>query len=115
MAVIRKILAVVIAYVVFAASAGAWFGLSGHKPHVDAPLLFKLETLAYGVFFSLLAGFLVRLISRSQTLALNYILAGLMFLLAAVSLLLSDGSHWTQWLTMAIFAPCSLLGGKIKN
>lgn len=112
---LRKILAIVIAYVVFAASAGAWFQLTGQKPHYDATLTFKLETLAYGVLFSLIAGFLVRLISRSPVLTLNYILAALMFSLAAISLILSGGSHWTQWMTMFIFAPCSMLGGKIQK
>jgi len=41
---IRKIVAVVAGYLVFALSAGAWFLLMGHPPHADAPLSFKLMT-----------------------------------------------------------------------
>jgi hypothetical protein len=110
---IRKIIAVTAGYLVFALSAGLWFPLMGHKPHAPAPAGFQLATLAYGLFFSLLAGLVSRLIGRS--FMLNYILAAVMFLGAALSLLFSAGSHWTQLFTMLFFAPCSLLGGKLKR
>lgn len=112
---IRKITAVVVGYLVFAVSAGLWFPLMGYPPHNDAPLAFKIETLAYGVFFSLLAGWLAKLIARSPGVLVNYLLAALMFVLALGSLLFSGGSHWTQFMTLLIFAPCAYLGGRLNK
>lgn len=106
----RKITAVVLGYFIFAASPGAWFPLMGYQPHAAAPMAFMLETLVFGVFFSLLAGWVTRKIGRS--LLINYILAALIFIGAAMSFLFSGGSHWTQVMTLLLFAPVSLLGGK---
>ena len=63
---IRKIAAVIAGYLVFAVSAGLWFPLMGYKPHAAAPWAFMLETLAYGLFFSLLAGWLTAAIGRGE-------------------------------------------------
>ena len=112
---IRKIIAVIAGYTVFALSAGLWFRLMGQKPHADAPLWFKWATLAYGLCFAFLAGIVLRLIARPKTLTLNWIMAGLIFLLAGLSLALSGGSHWTQLMTMGLFAPASLLAGLVKS
>lgn len=109
----RKIMAVIAGYFVFALSAGLWFPFMGYPPHNNAPLAFKLETLAYGVFFSLLAGWLTKKISRAPGPLLNYLLAALMFTIALFSLLFSSGSHWTQWMTLLIFAPCAFFGGRL--
>src|ERR1700712_3864800 len=110
---IRKITAVIAGYLLFALSAVLWFPLMGHKPHAPAPTGFQLATLAYGLFFSLLAGLVTKVIGRS--FLLNYILAAGIVLGAALSLLFSAGSHWTQLFTLLFFAPCSLLGAKFKR
>jgi peptidoglycan/LPS O-acetylase OafA/YrhL len=110
---IRKIMAVIAGYLVFALSAGIWFPLMGYKPHAATPWAFMLETLAYGLFFSLLAGYVTKAIGRS--FLLNYILAALIFLCAVLSLLFSGGSYWTQLMTIFLFAPCSLLGSRFKR
>ena len=111
---ILKIIAVITGYLVFAQSAVLWFPLTGHPPHVDAPLTFKLITLGYGIFFSLLAGWLTRLIARTANDLPDYSLAALMFLLAVLSLLFSGGSHWTQLMTLLVFAPAAFLGRRIR-
>jgi len=112
---IRKILSVIAGYMVFAISSVLLFNLTAHHPHQDASATFKCVTIVYGVFFSILSGFVVQLIAAQKTLTLNYILAGLMFTLAAISLLISTGSHWTQLFAMFIFAPASIVGGYLKN
>lgn len=100
---------------VFAVSSVLLFNLTHHHPHEDAPFNFKLITIAYGVFFSIMAGLVVQLIAKQKRLTLNYILAFAMFSLAGISMVLSEGSHWTQLFAMFIFAPVSVLGGYIKN
>lgn len=107
----RKILAVVAGYMVFAVSAALLFIISGHPAHQNAPWDFKILTIAYGIFFSVLAGLILQLIAKQTTLKLNFILALVIFLLAAVSRFTSGGCHWTQYFAMFIFAPASVLGG----
>jgi len=111
---LRKIIAVIAGYLVFAVSSVLLFQLSGQHPHEAAPLKFKLITIAYGAFFSVVAGFVVQLIARQRKLTLNIILAILMFVLAGISALTSKGDHWTQLFAMLIFAPVSVMGGYLK-
>jgi len=112
---IRKILSVVAGYAVFAVSSVLLFKLMAQPPHQDTTITFKLVTIVYGAFFSVLSGFILQLIARQTKLALNFILALVIFLLAAISMLASAGSHWTQLFAMLIFAPVSVLGGYLKH
>ena len=112
---IRKISSVIASYAIFALSSVLLFNLTGHHPHQDAPAAFKIATVIYGVFFSALAGFVLPLMAGEKKPALNFILALVIFLLAAISLITSKGSHWTQLFAMLIFAPASILGGYLKN
>jgi di/tricarboxylate transporter len=112
---LKKILAVIIGYMVFAISSVLLFTLTGHHPHQDAPFNFKLITIACGVCFSILAGAVVQLIAKQNTLGLNFILASMMFAFAGISMAVSGGSHWTQLFAMFIFAPVSIVGGYIAN
>jgi hypothetical protein len=112
---IRNILSVIVGYLIFAVSSVLLFTLTSHKPHGDASTTFKIATIIYGVFFSVIAGFVVQLIAKQKTLTLNYILALVIFLFAAISLITATGTHWTQLFAMLIFAPVSVLGGYIKN
>ena len=112
---IRNIIAVIIGYAVFAVSSVLLFQVTGQAPHQDASLQFKIITFFYGLFFSVAAGYVVQLIATQTKLTLNYILTGLMFLLAAMSIVFSKGSsHWTQLFAMFIFAPASMIGGQLK-
>jgi peptidoglycan/LPS O-acetylase OafA/YrhL len=111
---VRKILAVIVAYIIFAITAVLLFNISGHNPHQDAPLTFKCLTLAYGVFFSIIAGCVLQLIAKTKNLRLNIILALVMFAFAGISLLTSAGNHWTQLFAMVAFAPSSIVGGYLK-
>jgi hypothetical protein len=67
------------------------------------------------LFFSIISGLILQLIAKQENLTLNFILAGVIFLLATVSLFTSSGSHWTQLFAMFIFAPASILGGRLKK
>jgi uncharacterized membrane protein YccC len=112
---IRKIISVIAGYAVFAVSSVLLFVLSGHQPHQDAPVKFKVATLLYGIFFALLSGVVVQLIARQKTLFLNFILSVVISLLAGISLINSTGSHWTQYFAVFVFGPVSIWGGYIKN
>jgi len=108
---IRKILSVIAGYLIFAVTSVLLFKLAAQDPHQPASGQFMMITLAWGIFFSVIAGMIVQLVSGSRTLFLNYILASMMFAFAAISMILSKGSHWTQLFAMLVFAPVSIVGG----
>ena len=112
---IRNILAVIAAYALFAVSSVLLFTLTGHRPHHAAPLDFKLMTIVYGLFFAILSGLILQVIAGQKKLTVNFILVAVIFSLAAISLLTSRGSHWTQLYAMFLFAPSSILGGYLRN
>ncbi|MGM9477899.1 hypothetical protein ACS5PU_15815 [Pedobacter sp. GSP4] len=108
---IRKILAVLAGYAIFVISSLLLFKLSVQRPHADAALNFKILTLVYGAIFSILSGYVLGAIAKSQNLMLNYILALIIAGFAAISLFTAGGSHWTQLFAIIFFAPLSILGG----
>ncbi|MNK32725.1 hypothetical protein D3C87_511930 [compost metagenome] len=110
---IRKILAVLAGYAIFVISSLLLFKLSGQKPHANASMFFKLLTLLYGTCFAALSGYILRLIAKTSNLNLNYVLAIIIAGFATFSLFSASGSHWTQLLAIFIFAPASILGGKL--
>lgn len=110
---LRKNTGVVVGYAIFVISALAYFKLSGHDPHVSASGAFRMLTACYGVFFSMLSGYVLQLIARAKNLQPNYVLAIIMAGFATFSMLKSTGSSWTQMQAIVVFAPVSILGGWI--
>jgi hypothetical protein len=112
---IRKILSVLAGYCIFAVTSLALFMLSGRDPHASASFVFEIVTAIYGILFSFLAGVVVQVIAKNKTLTLNYILALIIAGFAAFSFIASRGDHWTQILSIIIFAPISIVGGSFYN
>jgi hypothetical protein len=108
---IKKILAVIIGYIIFAASALAFFAVFDIEAHSTATTIVMLQTALNGLIFSILAGFISQLIAKTGTLKINYTLALLIAGFAAFSYFKSTGEHWTQLMAIFIFAPASILGG----
>jgi hypothetical protein len=108
----KGIAGIILGYAIFAFSALLFFHISGHDPHARATTLFQAVTLLVGAFFSLLSGVVVQLIAKPRNLMTNYILAIIIAGFAAFSLIKSEGSHWTQLMTIIAFAPLSVTGGQ---
>lgn len=108
---IRKIFGVIAGYLIFAVSAVVLFQASGRDPHKPQSVNFELLTAGYGFLFSFLAGIVLLSIARTRGLGVNYVLAAVMAGFAAFSMLMSGGSHWTQWMAILLFAPASVAGG----
>ncbi|GAB3937459.1 hypothetical protein [Mucilaginibacter myungsuensis] len=108
---VRKILGVIAGYTIFVITGVAYFQLSGHKPHAPATGGFQLLTAVYGAFWSMVAGYVLQLIARTNDLKPNFALAVIIAGFALFSMLKSTGSSWTQVQAMAVFAPASVLGG----
>jgi hypothetical protein len=111
MSILRNTFAVILGYATFVFSAVLLFQLFGIDPHADPSMGVLILVIVYGVVFSFAGGFLTQMISKTERLAINYVLAGLMAGFATFSLLKSTGSYYSQLAAIFLFAPLSALGG----
>jgi hypothetical protein len=108
---VKRIVGVIAGYGIFVVSSLLLFNLSGQKPHAQASTGFQIITALYGIVFSFLSGFVVQIIAKHKTLAVNYVLGLIIAGFATFSLFKAEGSHWTQLLAIFMFAPVSVSGG----
>lgn len=111
MNILRNILAVICGYAVFAGSAVALFQLADIDPHADPGIGLMLLVLAYGTASSFLGGIVTQWISKSGTLTMSLVLAGIMGSFALFSLFKTTGNHYSQFAAIVLFAPVSIVGG----
>ncbi len=112
----RSIGAIVLGYLVFGASAFALFQLAGVDPHAPASGGFFLFSLAWGVFFALLAGWLTIRTAGRHALWPALVVAAIVALGAAVSLAFTagHGAIWSQLAALILMAPAVVVGGAIR-
>ena len=110
---LRSVVAVLAGYLVFATSAFAVFRLSGRAPHAPAPLPFMLLTVASGVVFAAVGGYLAGWLAGRRPLAHAVAMAVLLSAGAIASLVstLGHGAVWTQVTALTLMAPSAVLGG----
>jgi len=108
---IRKILSVLVGYIIFAASALAFFYIFDIEAHSATSTTVMFQTATNGIIFSALAGCITQLIAKTDNLKINYILALLIAAFATFSYFKASGEHWTQLMAIFIFAPVSIAGG----
>ena len=115
-ALLRSFIAVLVGYVVFAASAFAVFRLSGHAAHAPASLPFMLLTSACGVAFAALGGYVAGWLAGRRPLAHGVAMATLLAAGATASLVstLGHGAVWSQVAALTLMAPSAVLGGWLR-
>jgi peptidoglycan/LPS O-acetylase OafA/YrhL len=113
---IRSILAVIVGYLIFALAAFAFFQISGLPPHQPAPVSIMLESIAFGMVFALLGGYVAAWLAQRRPLAHGIALATVLAVGAAISLFstLGKGAVWSQVAALALMAPCAILGGWLR-
>ena len=115
MKILRMILGVIAGYAIFVISAVLLFKLSGIDPHADPTVGIIVLTVAYGLVFSFLGGFITHRIAGANTLTANYVLALIMAGFAAFSFFKTSGNHYSQIAAIFLFAPASLAGGWLRR
>ena len=113
----RSVVAVIVGYLVFAGSAFAFFKISGQPPHQAAPLPIMLGSIAVGVVFAFLGGYLAGQIAGRRPLAHGIAVAGVLALGATASLVstLGTGAIWSQVAALVLMAPSAGLGGWARS
>jgi NhaP-type Na+/H+ and K+/H+ antiporter len=112
----RSILAVVVGYFIFALSAFAFFRISGQPPHQAAPMPIMLESIAFGMVFALLGGYVAAWLARRRPLAHGVAVAAVLAIGATISLLstLGNAAVWSQVAALVLMVPCAVLGGWLR-
>jgi len=112
----RSIIAVVVGYFIFALSAFAFFQITGQAPHQAAPVPIMLGSVALGMIFALLGGYVAARLAQRRPLAHGAAVALVLALGAAISLLstLGKGAVWSQVAALLLMAPCAVLGGWLR-
>ena len=113
---VRSILAVVTGYLIFALSSFVFFQVSGQAPHQAASMRVMVGSIAFGMAFALLAGYVAAWIAGRRPLVHGIAVAVLLALGAAISLLSTFGSGavWSQTAALVLMAPCAVLGGWLR-
>jgi hypothetical protein len=112
----RSILAVVVGYLIFAISAFTFFQVSGQAPHRPAPLSIMVLSMAFGMLFAVLGGYVAAWLAGRRPVAHGGAVAAVLAIGAAVSLLstIGKGAVWSQVSALILMAPCAVLGGWLR-
>src|SRR5689334_16125334 len=112
----RSILAVVVGYLIFALSAFAFFQVSGQAPHQAASMPVMSGSIAFGMVFALLGGYVAARIAGRRPLAHGVAVAAVLALGATVSLLstFGKGAVWSQVGALVLMAPCAVFAGWLR-
>ena len=112
---LRSLAAVLGGYLIFAFSAVALFQLSGRDPHAPQPLWFAVASVAYGMAFAALGGFVAARLAPARARLHAAGVALVLALGATVSLVASPGggATWSQWAALALMAPSAYFGGRL--
>lgn len=114
-AVGRAITGVFAGYLIFALSAVLLFKLTNHDPHAPASMMFMVGSIAYGVAFAIIAGYVAQTISARRDLRATYALAILLAGIAAVSATSGAGkSAWSAVAALVLMAPAAIVGGMVR-
>jgi O-antigen/teichoic acid export membrane protein len=113
----RSVVAVIVGYLIFALSAFAFFQVSGQPPHQTAPMPIMLGSVAFGMVFALLGGYVAAWLARRRPLAHGVAVAAVLALGAAISLVstFGKGAVWSQVAALALMAPCAVFGGWLRS
>ena len=110
MKILRSVLAVILGYGVFAASAVLLFNTAGRDPHAPQKLGFVVFAVFYGVTFAGLGGLLAARVAPTKGM-LHAVLVALIIALGVIVSLVARpgaGATWSQWAALLLMAPSAL-------
>lgn len=112
--ILLGLLGVITGYALFAVSTFILFSIPGINPNQTPNPILLLVSAVYGMVFAALAGYVAVLIAKKVLYA--YILAALMFAVAALSLISmwDGGTIWSEITVIVFMVPSSVMGGIIK-
>lgn len=92
------------------------FGITGVDPHVAPTPVFAVVSIAYGIGFAALGGWVAVALSRRHDERPTAIVGVVIAVIAAVSLAtqVGRGSAWSEVATLLLMAPAAALGVRLR-
>jgi hypothetical protein len=114
---VRTVIGIIAGNVIFIASTLLLFYLARVDPHAPASPQFMLLAILYGVAFALLSGFLAGWISKRADIITGLVLACIIAVPAAITVISrpGEGAVWSQTATLFLMAPAALLGDWLRK
>jgi hypothetical protein len=108
----RLIVGVFAGDVIFAGSAALLFYFSRVDPHAPAAAGFIVFSILYGIAFAVLGGFLAGKIGKREDLVSGMLLALIIAIPAAITLISrpGQGAIWSQLSALILMSPAALIG-----
>jgi ABC-type polysaccharide/polyol phosphate export permease len=115
MKIARRILGVILGYLIFAVSAVLLFQLARRNPHAEQPMAFMVGSIAYGMIFAAIGGY-VSAVSGGSPRVQGVAVAIIIALGATVSMLAGPnaGSMWSRVAALLLMAPSAAVGGILR-
>ena len=112
-----SVVAIVVGYLIFGASAAVLFNVTDHDPRATPSLLFGAGAILYGVVFAGLGGYVAASLAPTQPRRHAVILATVIAIVALASLVfeLRNGSVWSQLAALGLMAPAAYAGGVLRT
>jgi hypothetical protein len=107
----RLILSAIAGYAVFVVITLALFLGTGRDSHAAQSTPFVLAAVAIGIAAALAGGYVAALLNRKPDLNAARTVAFVIAIFAAVSMVSSRGSSWSQWAAILLMGPAALAGG----
>jgi hypothetical protein len=100
----------------FAGATLAWFALTGRDSHVTQDTGFTIISIASGVAFAAIAGYIAAFLAASRPRYEGSVLAVVIAAFAIVSLTQREptATSWSQIATIALMAPAALLRARVR-
>jgi hypothetical protein len=111
----RSVIAIVVGYLIFGLSAALLFQLTGQRPHEAADPAFILSSVAFGVVFAFLGGYIAARIAPRHPRR-HAAAVGLLIAVGAVASLVMSGSgsaSWSQVAALMFMAPGAVAAGAV--
>ena len=111
----RNIMALVSGYLVFSLGALILYLFTDFKPNELPTLEYALISGSTGGLTAFAGGYLTAVIMKDSSRRVLWVLSSLIAGFALLSLLAQPGvTHWTQLLSIFMFAPLAFLGGSLR-
>ena len=112
----KSVLAVLLGYFVFGASAILLFKVSGVDPQQEPDVVFRIWSTLYGMIFASSGGYLAARIAGKKEITHASAVACILAVIATVSLVAQPGygSMWSQIAALGFMTPATVLGGILR-
>jgi hypothetical protein len=110
---LRSVLGVVIGYAIFAAAAVLLFRVANRDPRVAASVVWMIGSIAYGIMFAFLGGYVAARIAARRPIFHAGVVALILLIGAILSFVVrtGGGAIWIELAAVFLMTPAAFLGG----